>query len=339
MTPAGGTRWVSTGALVAIVVSFAGLAEAVSPEAAALFREGRDLLARGEHAAACQRLADSFALEPSSGTLLNLALCHERQGKTASAWVEYRRAAELAHAQGRTDRAHVAAQRAAVLEPRVARVTVTTPKPIAGLVIAGTSGPLGTGTPGVPIPVDPGRMDLVISAPGHLPWKQAVTIAEAEQSIVEVPVLAPEPSAPEPLVPEPTLNKLTTGALSSRSQPKRFAHDEVPAGVEKPGWSVLDISLAGTGAALVLTGATLWFADYARLQKEQAWCTTSGCLDAPERRAAVRERELIAWGAGVTGGALLVASGLHYWFHNRRMPWTMFVASNGAASLTYSGGF
>ena len=101
------------GLLVVIAASRAG---AVPPAAQALFREGRQLMASGNTAEACDRFAQSYALEAASGTLLNLALCHEKLGKVATAWAEYREAAALARGQDRPDRAAVAEERLAAIE-------------------------------------------------------------------------------------------------------------------------------------------------------------------------------------------------------------------------------
>lgn len=64
--------------------------------AQAHFDEGRALLARGAIAAACPKFVESYQLEPALGTLLNLALCHEAQGRLASAWAEFNDARKAA---------------------------------------------------------------------------------------------------------------------------------------------------------------------------------------------------------------------------------------------------
>src|SRR5215471_2500246 len=87
---------VSLGFATGLSVAAPSIAWAVSPAAEALFQEGRRLLSEGQTDEACARFAGSFAIEASSGTLLNLASCHEKQDKTATAWAEYRAAARLA---------------------------------------------------------------------------------------------------------------------------------------------------------------------------------------------------------------------------------------------------
>ena len=60
-------------------------------------------MAAGNTAEACARFAESYRFEASSGTLINLALCHEKEGKIATAWAEYRDAARVARDWGRKE--------------------------------------------------------------------------------------------------------------------------------------------------------------------------------------------------------------------------------------------
>src|SRR5215471_19286696 len=57
--------------------------------AEALFRHGRELLDAGKVSEACEKFAASQRADPALGTLLNLAACHEREGRTATAWSEF----------------------------------------------------------------------------------------------------------------------------------------------------------------------------------------------------------------------------------------------------------
>src|SRR5271154_3787145 len=72
-----------------------------------LFREGKELMAAKQFDAACPKLAESNRLDPGIGTLLALALCHEGEGRIASAWIEFTDVL-AATADTRPDRALVA---------------------------------------------------------------------------------------------------------------------------------------------------------------------------------------------------------------------------------------
>jgi hypothetical protein len=177
-------------AFVALTTSTAG---AVSPAAEALFEEGRRLMAAGNTAEACARFAESYALEASSGKLLNLALCHETEGKTATAWAEYRATARLARNEGREDRATTADQKVAALEPKLARLTTLAAKPVPGLKIASEDGWLGEGGLGLAVPIDPGVHRVTATAPGYRAWTASVEVQPNEQRALEIPPLAEEP--------------------------------------------------------------------------------------------------------------------------------------------------
>jgi hypothetical protein len=51
--------------------------------AAALFTEGRRLMAAGDYAAACPKLAESQALDPAEDTALDLGLCYQKASQAA----------------------------------------------------------------------------------------------------------------------------------------------------------------------------------------------------------------------------------------------------------------
>lgn len=112
-------------ALTLVLVGRAGAQDAAptpstaSAHADALFNEGKAKLATEDYAEACRLFAGSFAMDPATGTLLALALCHERAGDLNAAITEYRSAAERAQLEGRADRAEAATKRADELEARL----------------------------------------------------------------------------------------------------------------------------------------------------------------------------------------------------------------------------
>src|SRR5262249_35450838 len=83
-----------------------------------LFEQARQLVAAGRYAEACAMFAESQRLDPAGGTLLNLAVCHESEGKMLAAWAEFHEARVQARQDGRTDREDLAAAHIARLESR-----------------------------------------------------------------------------------------------------------------------------------------------------------------------------------------------------------------------------
>ena len=75
----------ATALLVAPAVSAAEPGADPVTMAEALFQQGKQLLERGDAHAACPKLAESLRLDRATGTLLALAMCHEVEGRLASA--------------------------------------------------------------------------------------------------------------------------------------------------------------------------------------------------------------------------------------------------------------
>ena len=91
----------------------------------ALFKEGRRLYDLHRFAEACPKFAESYRVDPATGSLLALASCHEAEGKLATAWSEYGEVVSRARRDGRQDRADAAQARVSALEPKLGRLTIT----------------------------------------------------------------------------------------------------------------------------------------------------------------------------------------------------------------------
>lgn len=174
-------------------VANVALAQTDSAAAEVLFQEGRALLRKGNIDEACPKLGDSFKLEPATGTLIALALCHEQQGKLASAWAEFTSAAGRARRESRPDREKLANEHAAALKPRLSTLTLGVPsalRAISGLEIRRDSVMLGESAWNSAMPIDGGEHVLRVSAPGYEAWETRLTVKnEGEAASVKIPEL------------------------------------------------------------------------------------------------------------------------------------------------------
>src|SRR5215471_15410206 len=110
--------------IAALLVAFAGVARAQpsGAQAEALFREGKDLMAKGKVAEACAAFDASQKLEPEVTTLLNLAACREKNDQLATAWGLFLEAERQTRTSSDppTQQLHqVATSHASKLEPRL----------------------------------------------------------------------------------------------------------------------------------------------------------------------------------------------------------------------------
>jgi serine/threonine-protein kinase len=88
----------------------------------AALRAGQKLLANGKFHEAAEKLAESYRIEPKTGTLLVLANAHEKEGRMATAWAEYKRVLEESTKQGNKKRAEEARTRVAESYKKIAYV-------------------------------------------------------------------------------------------------------------------------------------------------------------------------------------------------------------------------
>jgi tetratricopeptide (TPR) repeat protein len=118
--------------LFLVLVAMVGLgdiafADQTSKERAEkLFDDGRRYLGQKEYALACTAFEQSHVSDPAIGTQLNIALCYESWGKTASAYRAYREAEKLAYSKN-DPRAAGARKKVDELAPKIPRLTFTIP--------------------------------------------------------------------------------------------------------------------------------------------------------------------------------------------------------------------
>ena len=219
--------------------------------AESLFREGKRLSGERKFAEACPKFAESYKLDPGLGTLLNLAICHESEGKPATAWAEFSEASSRAKREGDNDRAQLANEHVRALEPKLAHVSIALAAGAAvpGLVIKFDNRELAPAALGLPIAVDPGKHVLEASAPGKetstqafdapsTPTTLAVTVPMLRDSasppaavaalpppVSTAPVVAPPPAAPS------AESASNTGAIVSGAVTAGLAIGSVVTGV------------------------------------------------------------------------------------------------------------
>jgi hypothetical protein len=184
-------------------------------EAAELLDQGRELMVRPATLdQACEVLAKSYGLRKRGDTLLNLAECHRRQGKTATAWREFDEAIRVAK-QVDYDPAIRAAeihrdQLAKLLSELVVEVPSGDARP-EGLAILLDGLPLPEQQWGTVLFVDPGPHQVEATAPDHRPFSSSAEVAlGGKRSTIQVQLVAlpkppPPPKEPPPPPPKPPL--------------------------------------------------------------------------------------------------------------------------------------
>ena len=161
-----------------------------------LFDEGRAEMEQNHVSEACAKFSGSYQLDPSDGTLLNLALCHEKEGRTASAYAELGESVSRAIRDQRPEREKIAREHLAAVTPRLSRLTVVVPLTslVDGLSVTVDGTTLSRPAWGVAVPLDPGNHIIEARAPDRRTWTATITLPpEQGAEHVEVPALVDEP--------------------------------------------------------------------------------------------------------------------------------------------------
>jgi hypothetical protein len=176
---------------------------AATAAAEQLFQDGKKLLEAGKTHEACEKFAASQEADPGLGTLLHLASCHEKEGKTASAWAEFSDAMAQAANRGEKDREKYAREHVQALDKQLRKVVLELPKRPDGLALKLDGKAIPVGSLGTAFPMDPGRHALELSAPHKKTATETLTIgATTGTDRIVLPELVDEPTAspaPSPL--------------------------------------------------------------------------------------------------------------------------------------------
>jgi hypothetical protein len=299
--------------LALFALTVAAPARAGDPAAAqALFNDARQLMTTGRYADACPKLEESQRLDPGVGTLFHLADCDEHIGKTASAWAAFLEVAADAKSSGQSARERVARDRAAALEPSLARLTILTgaSATIPGLDVRRDGAPVGKGQWGASLPVDPGDHEIRATAPGKRPFVKSIHVDPKGRQTVEVPALADAPVAVAvvPVAPAP--------ALASPPPPLPTTTDTAPA--EHGGLGAQRGFAIGLGVAgLVGIGLGSYFGLTSKSNRDDSashcagnTCDASGVSlrDDAMRNGNISTVAFAAGGAALLGSIVLFAS-------------------------------
>jgi len=259
--------------------------------AQALFERARQLMHEGDYVEACRKLGQSLKLERATGTLMNLGLCNEKLGRTASAWVDYNEALSLAVKNADAEREATARQRLREVEPHLRRISVEPPaghQAGAWLVIDDIQ--LGGEAFGTALPLDTGPHHVRAGAPKFSEVELNFALSEASPPVthLSLPRLAP---VLEPLTaasPRPT-----------RATPPDTGSDRLRL--------VLLGSSLGVGVAGLATSGYFGWRAANSWQDRNRRCTAGcdeGAVAAGQSAKSFAQASDVALGAGLVGLAL-----------------------------------
>lgn len=193
---------------LALLVCLAGPAKAQDSAAAdALFQEAKGLMSQGKVTEACPKFQASLELQRTLGTLMNLADCLEKDGKTASAHTRWSEAAAMA-AELKDDRLSFAQERQKAVAPRVPKLLLDV---VAGpeafrVTVAGTE--VASSRFGLPLDQDPGTLKVEVLRADEVLETRQVTVVEGQTATLKLDLAAiakqhPPKAAGTPQGPDP----------------------------------------------------------------------------------------------------------------------------------------
>lgn len=315
--------------------AFAQLSPADQQRADQLYNEGKAALDAGRVDEACTKLGQSLAIDRGTGTLLNLARCHELQGKTATAWREYTEASLKADQAGQAERAAGARELASKLAARLPRLTIKVVNGPPGLVIQRDGAAVAAGELETAMPLDPGTHTITATAPGFEPFSATVQISpEPENKTVTVEMRPAGGSVVVPPPKDPTVPPATKPTEDSKPGPGTLTI----AGSVVGGVGVVGVAIGAVFGVFTMSGLDDAESDPALCPNKQ--CTPAGreAIDDAETNGIISTIGFAVGGAAIATGVVLIVLDLTGAVAPRRgaLPFRVGGAGDAGASFTVS---
>jgi hypothetical protein len=150
-----------------------------------LFTEARAAEDVEDWATAASKIKEAISIKETPGLRFHLAYCEEHVGMLVEALVDYERAEEAARSKNDEVEQKVGPRKEA-LRKRIPTVTVLLPPDVSDTAMTIDGRPVAAALMGKPVPQNPGRHQIVVSAPGRTPYSADLTLAEADSVVVTV---------------------------------------------------------------------------------------------------------------------------------------------------------
>jgi hypothetical protein len=259
----------------------------VKKDAKAAYVKGKDLMKKGDYAGAVTNFEKADSLVPGAAPKYQIAVCYDKLGDAGKAVEAYKRFISSNPGEKYADRVVAAGKRIAELEKKlIGKVTlVIDPPGLAGVAVTVDGNP-ATGTE---LELKPGDHTVIVTAEGHKPATQTVTVKAGEP--LDLPVtLEPESAVTPPPPPPPddvvdedggstpgmglriagyttfgitVVGGVLTGVFGAMALGSASDFDETPttdlADDAENQALLADVFLGVTGAAAIATGILLYF--------------------------------------------------------------------------------
>src|SRR3954471_21299611 len=259
-----------------------------SPQAEALFRDGKRLMKDGKLAEACAAFEGSERAEHSVATVLSLADCREKNHQCASAWALFLQADSQTRSDPKQAALNTTAKnRARALEARLSYLTINVPDEsrIPDLIVTRDGAPVDPAEWNRSIPADGGSHVIAGKAPGHESWSTTVTLQpESDKQAVEVPRFKALPE----IVNKPPRDEaaaIQVRQLPSPPEPSPFTRRRM-----------IGLAVAGGGLAIGgIAGAAMWSKADSLHQQAVRTCPPTACSVKSAQDATATDKSAHTW--------------------------------------------